>query len=501
MAPRSSASLLACLLLTLLLAACGDRSANAPANRPKSAPAPAAGCRRCHPVELDPAHDIGCATCHQGHEEAATREEAHAGLIAQPAHPDFMAKTCGRCHAELVARAARSLHFTVKKEVNEVRRAFGAKRDLASLVEIPVKDRPDTVLALADDLLRRRCLRCHVYTKGDPYPETRRGTGCAACHLEYGNGAMRSHRFTGPVADGQCLHCHYANTVGADYYGRYEHDFHSDYRTPYPPVGKKPPPYGVEYHQLVPDVHQQAGLACTDCHPGAALMGPAHGTGSPGVSCETCHRWRPGQTRGLKLAESGGRVLLTLGRSGKEIPVPQMTSPVHAAYAGKATCVLCHAQWSYTDQGTHLMRQDTQNYDPWTYLVTQSCYEVEALLNASLFGGESREPRMTDKITGLSKPGIWFKGYELRRWEEPLICPDGEGRLTICRPVLDLHLSYVDPDGNVVFDSVPAKGPVGGALPYTPHTIGKAGAFFRERLQERTDIRWKQCPTEPRQGK
>ncbi|MEJ2032855.1 MAG: hypothetical protein P8Y63_07430 [Deltaproteobacteria bacterium] len=488
---------LASLLGLLLLPACSDRSGNdAPTTPSKASSGQTAtgGCRQCHPVELDPAHDFSCSVCHQGSEQAASKDAAHTGLVARPAHPDQMARICGRCHGGLVAQAARSLHFTLKKEVNAVRRVFGAKKDLASLVEIPVKDRPTTKLELADDLLRRRCLRCHVYYEGDSYPETRRGTGCAACHLEYGNGGMVSHRFVKQVSDAQCLHCHYANTVGFDYYGRYEHDLHMDYRTPYALFRTGPPAYGIEFHQLDSDVHRRAGLACIDCHTGSELMGPVHGEGKPAaVSCTRCHRWRAGQKTGLALSAENGKVLLTLQRSGKKIMVPQMASPVHEKYAGRATCVLCHAQWSFNDEGTPLMRRDTDDYDPWFYLTNQSCSEVESILETSLFGDEILEPTMTDKITGLPKPGIWYKGYELRRWELPLICPDGDGKLTICRPVLDLYLSYVDDEENVVFDSVPARGPAGGALPYTPHTIGKAGAFFRERLQKRTDIRGNRC--------
>lgn len=493
MALKSSAPLLVAFLVLLLLAACSDRPGNKTASPPKSLPKQAAapGCRSCHPVKLDPIHDIGCTACHHGNNQAATEKKAHAGLVAHPAAPERMTKACGRCHGKLVAQAARSLHFTLKKAVNEVRRAFGAKKDLASLVDIPVTEYPSTKLELADDLLRRRCLRCHVYYEGDSFPATRRGTGCAACHLQYGNGHLISHRFIKLVPDSQCLHCHYANTVGFDYYGRYEHDFNSAYRTPYAPLRKGPPPYGIEYHQLVPDVHERAGLACIDCHTGAELMGQT--TGVAKLSCTSCHRWTPGKKTGLTLSAHDGHVLLTLKESGKTIAVPQMTSPVHKQYAKQATCVLCHAQWSYNDEGTDLIRQDNDDYDQWYFLTNQSCSEVQSLLEASLFGGQTREPTMTDKITGLSKPGIWFKGYELRRWASPLICRDGHGRLTICRPVLDLHLSYVDSNGKVIFDSVPARGPAGGSLPYTPHTIGKAGVFFRLRLHERTYIRGPQC--------
>ena len=489
--------LLACITWLLLLAGCEDQAPSTEPPAPqKPAPQAAAGCRQCHQVDLDPAHDLGCTTCHQGNQEGRTQTEAHAGLIAEPAHPSSMATTCGRCHAELVQNAAHSLHFTLRNEVNAVRQVFGAREELPSLTAIPDQPSPDTILELTDDLLRRRCLRCHVYYEGDPYPETTRGTGCAACHLAYSKGEMRSHRFVGLPTDGQCLHCHYANRVGADYYGRYEHDFNWDYRTPFPVTGNEARPYGVEYHQLIPDVHQLGGLECIDCHPGSELMGPAHASAAaPGkLTCKTCHA-RPANAAPVpNLARENGQVVLTTRRGGRKIEVPQLQHPAHQTYAGKATCVLCHAQWSYNDQGVHLMRHDVEDYEPWFYLTTQSCYEVEYLLEANLFGaGTEYGPRMTDKITGLPKPGIWYKGYELRRWEFPLICRGADGKLTICRPILDLYLSYVNSEDEVVFDSVPAQDQARGIRPYTPHTIGKAGSFFQERLQVRDELSGNRC--------
>jgi len=57
-----------------------------------------------------------------------------------------------------------------------------------------------------------------------------------------------------------------------------------------------------------------------------------------------------------------------------------------------------------------------------------------------------------------------------------------DGRLHIFRPILDLHLSMVDADNTVIFDNVSVEPRQRRYLPYTPHTVGKAGAFFNERL-------------------
>ncbi len=438
------------------------------------------GCLACHSFTLDAAHDLGCVTCHGGVEAAAAKEEAHAGLVRNAAHPDHMGRVCGRCHRESVEAAAHSLHFTLKNEVNAVRTAFGAETRLDSLVDVPMHDSPDSVLALADDMLRRRCLRCHVYGSGDAYYETRRGTGCAACHLQFERGGLRSHAFVRTPADSQCLHCHYGNRVGADYYGRFEHDFSWEFRTPYLPDGGSSREYGVEYHQLAPDIHQRAGLACVDCH------GQAKMKGEEGLSCEACHRWRPGTVPGLdNLVVEGGVLFLQTRLSGRKLPVPQAVHPVHQEYQEKAACEVCHAQWAFNDTGLHLLRLDSDDYEPWEPLTVQGSSEVEARLRQGLYGEDFEMPVMQDGITGDNRPGIWLQGYGLRRWEEPLIRPDAAGRLRIMRPVLDLHLSHVDAEGELRFDSVATADPDHGLRSYSPHTTGRAGAFYRQRLEGR----------------
>jgi hypothetical protein len=439
------------------------------------------GCRRCHDLHPDKNHNFDCNNCHNGNPAGTNKEEAHQGLIAAPAHPNHMAASCGKCHAPEVSDVQKSLHFTLANEVNTVRQAFGAKNTLNSLTEIPIPNQLSEPLDIADDLLRRRCLRCHVYNDGDVYPETVRGTGCAACHLRYTDGAIQEHTFIKSPDDQQCLHCHYGNHVGADYHGRFEHDFNWEYRTPYRTDNTYPRPYGVEFHQPAPDIHQQKDMACIDCHSGHQLMGN-HSSKQKAekISCRSCHDWQPGEPLPLtNLSADKEGLMLTTKLGNRKLLVPQLNHPAHQTYKDKAHCTVCHAQWTFNDQSTHLLRQDYLDYDPWTRLSVQGSFEVEDQLDLD----EYEVPFMGDKITDTPYLGLWFKGYDLRRWEQPLVGKDSDGKLQIFRPILDLYISVVDREENVVFDGVTISETANRYLPYTPHTIGKAGAFYHQRLK------------------
>jgi hypothetical protein len=91
---------------------------------------------------------------------------------------------------------------------------------------------------------------------------------------------------------------------------------------------------------------------------------------------------------------------------------------------------------------------------------------------------------MTDKITGKQETGLWHKGYTMRRWETTLLGRDEDGNITTMRPILDYSLSWIDEDEMVRFDSVPSQAPNMGLRPYTAHTTGPAGLFYKERLEQ-----------------
>jgi hypothetical protein len=441
------------------------------------------GCKRCHSPHLDQNHDFSCSTCHGGNDTGNDKQSAHAGLISQPAHPVSMARTCGQCHSDQVTRAAQSIHFTLENKVNLVRKSFGAVEALSDLTRIPVVDAPETALQLADDLLRRRCLRCHTYSSGDPYPYVKHGTGCAACHLDFTNGSPTSHAFLATPGDKQCLQCHYGNWVGADYHGRFEHDFNEEYRTPHTTKQPFSRPYGVEYHQLIPDIHQQRGMICVDCHTGAELMNSRK---TDALRCQDCHLQQSLETSlPLNVSLQDGTYLLYSKGDKRQHQIPLMRDPAHTAYKDPIACQVCHAQWAFNDTGNHLLRNDTRAYDEFWKLTTQGSWEVENFLEYNLNPDYSttRPPTMLDKISGEEKKGIWYQGYTMRRWESVQLGREASGRISVMRPILDLHLSWIDEKYIVRFDAIQGKTADQGLEPYTPHTTGPAGMFYRQRLQ------------------
>ncbi len=443
-------------------------SGNPAASRP-------AGCRGCHPLEIDTAHDFACTRCHGGVGGVADGERAHQGLDPRPAAPQTMAAVCGPCHEEEVSAIRQASHYTLAGEINRVRAVFG----LEPVAGVPALPAPQgTGLAeVGMDMLRRRCLRCHLWSGGDGYRETRHGVGCAACHLAFGNGGMESHRFQRPD-DTFCLHCHYGNFVGADYHGRFERDYNLEYRTPLQPDGYSRRDYGVEYHWLRPDVHARAGLGCLDCHEGTAIMGKAP---SHTPSCRGCHDAGATPPPAVEQGPAGRTLRL---RSGGRLRVPLMADVAHRRYGNRVACAVCHAQWGFADQELHLLRLDRLDFAPWEDLSVQGSAEVEYQIDSVLYGDADTEfPWMSDGLTGEAGLGFWLLGYRQRRWEEPARCRDEHGVLQVCRSLLDLRLSWVDRDGEVRFDSV-APPAASRLVPYTPHTIGKAGAFFFLRLDE-----------------
>ncbi len=477
---RKSLSLYGLLLLlaTVFLQGCQEEP---PSPRPAVA---AQGCSACHNMELDGNHRLPCSSCHRGDEKTGDKAIAHAGLIAKPAHPEMMAKTCGGCHPKQIEEIRHTLHFTLKTEVNLVRRAFGATVDLQSLTAIPVAESPKDILGLTDDLLRRRCLRCHLYSQGDDYPSVTHGTGCAACHLSFQDGRIASHAFLARPGDRQCLSCHYGNRVGFDYYGRFEHDLNEEYRTPYTTKQEHFRPYGVEYHDLAPDIHQQRGLSCIDCHTGKELM--TEGSRKLRPSCAGCHdaaALRKKLPDNIKPSANG--YVLLAGAERKTHPLPLMTDPAHTAFSEKISCQVCHAQWTFNDHGKHFLRSDSSDFEVWERLITQGSSEVSEILSNNTDTARSELPAMmTDKIHFKKQKGLWYKGYGIRRWERILLGRDRDGTITTMRPLLDYSLSWIDEDEKIRFDAQASQADMNGLFPYTPHTTGKAGLLYMQRLRD-----------------
>ena len=416
------------LVLLVLLVACQEET---PPEPPASK---AQTCRDCHPFEIDPPHDLGCTRCHRGQEPAPDQAQAHQGLISTPADAEHLPETCLPCHKKETQAFLKTEHYTLAGEINTVRGLFGLA-PVATALELPEPKRITNQEDLVNDLLRRRCLRCHVFYRGDDYAETQHGLGCAACHLPFSQGALQTHVFQGP-GDQECLHCHYGNRVGWDYYGLAEHDYPYAFRSPLINGEPPPRPWGIEFHELRPDVHLQAGMSCLACHGKDELM-----FGQQGPRCLSCHH---------------------LDRK----------APYHAPQVlVKARCSACHARWSFWDEGLYLVLHEAPDWEEWSELMVQGSSEVENAL-VSFLTGKEPEATMLDKFSWETRPGIWLLTLKRRRFEEVHLGWDAQGRLAVLRPLGDLHLSYVNQEDEAVFDEVtPAQGRL---LPYAPHTIGAA---------------------------
>ncbi len=408
------------------------------------------GCLKCHEVKLDSRHDFPCTRCHGGNADAEKKEAAHQGLIAHPAHPENWDRACGACHAREIRALRKSSHYTLAPAVNAVLSAFGLPQ-VRSLTEIPepsgIRSRADLVY----DLLRRRCLKCHLFFPGEDYPEARRGTGCAACHLPYAGGELQDHRFQKPTSR-NCLHCHYGNRVGWDYYGFFAHDLPYAFRTPLVEGEFPARPWGIEFHEMTPDLHAQKGLSCTACHGRAELM-----EGRSGKSCLSCHRKvagrRPFHTR---------RVL------------------------SRVRCASCHAVWMARDEGLYLTLYEAPDFEEWQELFVQEDAEIETRFR-EFFQGKTPQGVMSDKLSGKIRRGVWFLTLKRRRFEGVPLGRDEKGRLSPIRPVLDLHLTYVNAEDEVLIEDWHPSGRI--SLPVTPHTTGPGDTFRSLEILRRLGIR------------
>ncbi len=412
-------------LLLLSLVACQETG--------KSSPVTTRKCQDCHEVELDPPHTMECQKCHGGQSPAQSPEEAHQGLLPAPADPASWQKTCGSCHPKETKATEQSLHFSLARKINIVRGLFDLP-PLTSVKELPEPEKIQGTEDLVNDLLRRRCLRCHLFYEGDDYPETKHGRGCAACHLLYAQGGLVDHRFQKPN-DRMCLHCHYGNRVGWDYYGLAEHDYPYQFRSPLLEGEPPPRPWGIEFHELTPDVHLQAGMSCLSCH-GKELM-----FGGKQPSCRSCHEFeRP-----------------------KIYHRPEVLS--------QARCSACHARWAFWDEGLYLVLHEAPDWEEWSELMVQGSSEVEEAVVSFLTQGRA-QAEMKDKLSGRKRPGIWLLTLKKRRFERVHLGWDPKGRLSVVRPLGDLYLSYVNHEEEIIFDNLaPEKDHL---LPYSPHTIGAA---------------------------
>lgn len=292
------------------------------------------GCLVCHAgvSGLGNAHRpdaVGCASCHGGDPLTLDKDRAHAGMDVIAGNLTNARRRCGQaaCHPTVVPRVERSVMATLSGIVAVNRIVFGEMETRG--IDQPHVGRLGRTPA--DTHLRQLCASCHLggtKTTLGPNGEDARGGGCNACHLVYSQAALDAlRRYEGAkaggkaeapvvhpalsldIGNGQCFGCHSRSSrISTSYEGW--HEVHAP-----PPEASDPArPLPSRFRTLAddrvfewatPDLHQQRGLDCIDCHTSIELMGDGVAHARKGrqlrVACEDCHAL-PGRTLPLVAA-------------------------------------------------------------------------------------------------------------------------------------------------------------------------------------------------------
>ncbi len=444
-------------IATLLASIDGDAATRvAMADLPRTLGANSSGCIQCHAgiEEIHPGYKLTCVDCHGGDGAATEKDKAHV-LPKQPPPSDervlprnfelawqrfvnpsnlrVAKQVCGDCHDPLVQDVMKSLHATTCGHLgdgyyeNGITKAktpsfgvFGETDDdgdvpkgaLRAVTQVPApSDGPaDRIETHYQDLPRKACMQCHLWSEGRAVKGRLgmdgdyRGEGCAACHVTYADdgrsksgdptidksepGHPLQHRFTNKIPTDTCAKCHYGDaSIGLSFQGKAQ-------LVPGMPAGPDVPGttdtlkngvFYVEDPELTPpDVHHQRGMHCIDCHTAQDVMGDGNiwpqMDHAVEIECVSCHgtidavsdlRTQKGR-RVTNLFQEGDRFFLVSKVTGKRHEVTQskhVVDPQHPSYNPRAAaamttahdrleCYACHASWNVDFFGFHFDRNE-----------------------------------------------------------------------------------------------------------------------------------------------
>ncbi|GJL79705.1 MAG: hypothetical protein NPINA01_26940 [Nitrospinaceae bacterium] len=538
------------------------------------------GCLHCHNgiEEISPNHKFRCTQCHGGNRRAKSLPQAHKNLVANPSDLDHAAKFCGKCHAEEIAKVEQSSMTTAKGIINTTRYAWGAQSHAEGIYSLrPKTEVGESPLPSAegghpvDALLRTKCLRCHVQGQSPHRSGDYRATGCASCHMIYGNDGLTltrdraiqsrqqnhveenktrfqqksssqplknkrgypvMHKFTLAIPSVQCEHCHNANGVGNEFEGLL--------RKPARPQleqskadSEKPVLYGSEHEFLTPDIHRERGMHCIDCH---GINGIKGSSSSPdlhskvAIRCEDCHgthsrepdefllvqsdpntkevlnsvnrnpnlrkKIRPGNiilvnsegTRMPHIKRDKKQWVLYSKVTGKKHVIPILKNIKRPAahqvtkHMASMECHTCHARWSASDWGMHLIKEPSLNLEKWKSW-NFSDPTLQQLLSQE--NPQDAPGKMLDWLTATSSPngiegtwidGLWWNVLTETSWQDMILGKNARGKYTVMKPRYQYFLTERTADNQTPEKRGEVLKTVDGRpglilVPHTPHTI------------------------------
>jgi len=344
----------------------------------------------------------------------------------------LQANDCIKCHTNKMQECKANIHFTLKDAINTTRKTFGIKDSNVTLQTLPLP--PKTIKEpkdLVDDMLRRKCLRCHLTSKTvNPTKNL-----CLACHNPHSN---KNDSFKAKATQSKCLKCHNGEFIGTDYLGKFPHDYDKSYRSPIDKNGYYPNSKdGIDYHFLAQDIHHKKGLTCTSCH------NKNNGKNWLKPKCTSCH---------------------------------QNLSPAnHKSYHNNLSCTSCHASWMVNSYNLNIFRDDTPNYKQWKRLKMQFDPYLEHFLTDALKSKTPPKPQMPDYLTDKLERGIWYSGWKFKRWENFILVNGKNSKIELAKPMFQYKISYKDSSGKTLLDSISKinNKKIEAFLVKHPHTITK----------------------------
>lgn len=459
-------------------------------------------CVACHggmisPMPVNKAHKLACIECHDGDAAACEASAAHAGLRVNPSALEHVDATCGKCHPQWAHRVKLSPMATAVGLINQTRFLWGAQpkpepkfaaRKTGGMEALPL---PAQSGQEVDDLLRRRCLRCHL---GVADESQQRSAGCAACHRPMAeNGGKRPHTLRKAVPVSQCLGCHADCGAGAQFTGLIPRDANRSARFDARDTHQPKLWQSRTWRKMTPDAHYKAGMACIDCHVKAEIMGDGEirqaGLLHVGLRCTSCHG-KPGQPprealtshgqkiNGLTIAKHG--VSLQTKLSGKTLRVPLLAKGSGAPIAHIAPGherIACHACHNYANPavwGLQVMKEIRPDYGQWWDIAAQGDPQVWELFKRQMALPPDKRvtPQTNDYLSGETQPGVWLMSPFLRRFEWRVYGLGPGGRTYLFSPRYQYVVTTQGQGGKATQKAAIPK-PGLGMTPWHSHTVAK----------------------------
>jgi hypothetical protein len=468
-------------------------------------------CLTCHVRESeDPggAHArsaLGCASCHLGNPLAFDKERAHERLEREPGALSTVGATCGRegCHPREAARVSSSPMARASGIVSVDRFAFG---------EIPAPDGTTTmadVLAAphptpAESHLRKLCAGCHLGTRRANRDDAIRGSGsgCASCHVppRRPGGSPRPHpAVDARVPDDRCLGCHSrSGRIALSYQGLAEIEPHQLRGDAAPCAAPTALDDGRPACRVAPDVHQAAGISCTDCHLHTELMGDGtirpHKEEQVEVTCEACHgpvgkdgerSWGAVEdeiSRGIlrvRKIERPPEVRARLGQRGTPIWNLLRISSLSSSFSSSSSSLsLFPSSWTLirkldgvvlpvkqTPADANHLRKGHER------LTCSSCHAAWAPTCTTCHTGFDARKKQWDFATEKEETGAWVERSEGFSWAPPLLGVRADGKIVPAVPGMILDIDATAAGGRSSALRLLA--------PLEPHTTGRRARTCR----------------------